>query len=518
MNVTPARPPAGGALAAFPAAQPLQRPGHVRERRRGLVEGVKGRPIALESLDAPPDGDEAAWDEDSLPLSRAALRGRPLLSRTLSTRSGRRAAARWGGGAATLAVLALVAACGPLGHLLSRSEPSSSPVAALDRKDASVRLASVPPMHAERFGGPETTGAFTAAPAAATSGFAFGARPDDAKVRTARLDLGGPGSPSWKQVAPRGAQSFKGLTDYVSFESAPFPYDGTNPAGRPFLNTEEGEARGHRTWRGRVLWEKDTFSDNRTLVHMPRGFDADSPGVIVVYFHGHRSNLKDIRQRQKVPEQVTASGANAALLAPQFAVDASDSSAGKFWQPGGFKRFLAEGAKQLARSYGDPAAEEKFAKMPVVIVAYSGGFLPAAWSLHKGGVANRVRGVVLLDAMYGEAEKYAAWIANSKSGFFINASTAYTRRRATDLESTLAARGVETATELKPSIGSGAFFLTTGPDANHNDYVTQAWTEYPIKDVLSRLPEYRRGAAEALVASAEPKPGRRNRTAAVTPR
>jgi hypothetical protein len=41
------------------------------------------------------------------------------------------------------------------------------------------------------------------------------------------------------------------------------------------------------------------------------------------------------------------------LVAPQFAVNAADSSAGKFWEPNGFKRFLDEAAVKLARMYGD---------------------------------------------------------------------------------------------------------------------------------------------------------------------
>ena len=35
---------------------------------------------------------------------------------------------------------------------------------------------------------------------------------------------------------------------------------------------------------------------------------------------------------------------------------------------------------QLARLYGDPGAAKAFAKMPIIIVGYSGGFLPTAWS------------------------------------------------------------------------------------------------------------------------------------------
>jgi hypothetical protein len=110
------------------------------------------------------------------------------------------------------------------------------------------------------------------------------------------------------------------------------------------------------------------------LLHIPPGFDANKPGVMIVFFHGHGAILaRDVRDRQQVPAQISASGANAVLVAPQFAVDAADSSPGKFGEPGGFKRFLDEAAGQLAKLHGDPRTKQTFANMPIVIVAYSGG-------------------------------------------------------------------------------------------------------------------------------------------------
>ena len=51
---------------------------------------------------------------------------------------------------------------------------------------------------------------------------------------------------------------------------------------------------------------------------------------MVVFFHGHGANLaQDVRDRQQVPAQITAAGVNAVLVAPQLAVNAADSSAGK---------------------------------------------------------------------------------------------------------------------------------------------------------------------------------------------
>jgi hypothetical protein len=38
----------------------------------------------------------------------------------------------------------------------------------------------------------------------------------------------------------------------------------------------------------------------------------------------------------------------------------------------------------------------------------------------------------------------------------------------------------------------GVTFLSTNPEVKHDDFVTQAWVDYPIKDILRRLDEYRR--------------------------
>ena len=127
-------------------------------------------------------------------------------------------------------------------------------------------------------------------------------------------------------------------------KSSAFPYFGNNPrSDAPFLNITKGERQGHRSYGGRVYWQDETYNDNRVLVHVPENFDARKPGVIVVFFHGNGATLeRDVRDRQLVPQQISDSGVNAVLLAPQLAVDAADSSAGKFWQPGGFKRFMDE--------------------------------------------------------------------------------------------------------------------------------------------------------------------------------
>ncbi|MCP3477539.1 alpha/beta hydrolase [Bradyrhizobium sp. CCGUVB1N3] len=301
------------------------------------------------------------------------------------------------------------------------------------------------------------------------------------------------------------------LTTLVSMKSSAFPYFGNNPASdAPFLNISKGDRRGHRSYSGRVFWQDETYNDSRVLVHVPDHFDVRKPGVIVLFFHGNGATLeRDVRDRQLVPQQISESGANAVLLAPQMAVDAADSSAGKFWQPGGLKRFMAESSEHLARLYGDPGSARAFANMPIIIVGYSGGFLPTAWSLEVGGISDRVRGVVLLDAVYGELDKFASWIESHRSGFFVSSYTHYTARRDRELMSMLRQKGISVSEDMDGPLRPGSVvFVETGDGIRHRDYVTRAWTQNPLKDVLVKMSATPSLALTRVAASSSSASGR----------
>lgn len=292
------------------------------------------------------------------------------------------------------------------------------------------------------------------------------------------------------RLGPRG----QSRTQLVPHVNAPFPYDGIVPAsGKPFLDAEAGGRRGRHATRGRIFWEDETYGDRRVLLHIPAGFDARRPGFIVVYFHGHGASLQsDVVARQKVPHQITASGTNAVLVAPQLAVNAPDSSIGKLWQAGGLSRLLDEAADNLGTMYGDPRAAAVFGRLPVVIVAYSGGYLAAAWSAQQGGIGKRLAGIVLLDALYGETDKFTEWLGANQRAFLVSAYTDTTRRRNEGLQQVLAAHNIAQSNVLDERLDRGvAVFIDAGRDASHRDFVTKAWTSAPISDVLARLPGYR---------------------------
>jgi hypothetical protein len=276
----------------------------------------------------------------------------------------------------------------------------------------------------------------------------------------------------------------------VEFATSPFPYDGEVPGqGKPFLDMSDGTRRGHTSPRGGVYWQDQTYSDRRVLLAIPPNFDPLRPAYLVVFFHGNKAVLaRDVAERQRVPQQVAASGLNAVLVAPQFAVDALDSSAGRFWQPHAFAEFLDEAATQLARLYGKPQMRTRFDAMPVILVAYSGGYMPAAAAISAGGAEDRIAGVVLLDALYGETDTFADWIKRRQAQtFFVSAYSKSSETENLSLEKRLIEQSVDPAVHLPSHVRAGSIVFLPAGDVTHSDFVTQAWTRDPLRAVLSRL-------------------------------
>jgi hypothetical protein len=290
-------------------------------------------------------------------------------------------------------------------------------------------------------------------------------------------------------------------TTLALFKTSPFPYDGKIPADdRWFLDYEKDGTRGHTSPRGSLHLEDPAYSDKRSLLYLPAGFDLSRPehALIMVFFHGNFTRLQpDVATRQRVPLQLAESGLNAALVVPQFAVDIADSSAGSFWQPGVFKQYLSEAAEHLAELRHEPCTRSIFDRLGVVLVAYSGGYNPAAYALAVGGADARIRGVILLDALYGETDKFDKWIAGSIGGggsnFFFSAYSDSSRAENMALQRSLTKQSIKIDTSPYPlRLDQGSVtFLDAGPGIDHKEFVTSAWVRDPLKVVLSAIQGFR---------------------------
>jgi hypothetical protein len=209
--------------------------------------------------------------------------------------------------------------------------------------------------------------------------------------------------------------------------------------------------------------------------------------------------------RQQVPRQLAQSGLNAVLVVPQLAVDALDSTAGKFHQEGHFRSFIEEAAKRLAKLHGDRRGAKAIEALPVVIVAYSGGYYPAAWVLRQGGLGDRLRGVVILDGLYGDLDKFADWIAGHEAAFFLSAHSRSSREENASFQRILTERGIRFTPSLPAKLTPGTVAFVGSPDEiEHRDFVTKAWVEDPLRAVLARIAGYPRMPPPAKARRREP--------------
>ena len=278
----------------------------------------------------------------------------------------------------------------------------------------------------------------------------------------------------------------RGITFIAELGNAPFPVgpDAVDQRGLPFWHGVDA-ASGQRyrdLGPGRRYTEAATYSDARVLVHGARGFDPAKPFRLVLFLHGHGSEIEaTVGRALDLPGQVDRSGVNAVLIAPQLALDAQESVPGKFVEPGRAAAFADEASGVLRRMLGgDDAA---WRRAPIVVVAYSGGYRTAAQIVVRGGLEGRIEGVILLDAIFGDAGIYAAWLARQHHRAFLYAL--YTRsslEETTLLKTSLIERDIAYATRDDGGPLQGVRLVET--DASHGEVPVKG---DPIAMLLRRL-------------------------------
>jgi hypothetical protein len=244
-----------------------------------------------------------------------------------------------------------------------------------------------------------------------------------------------PPAPSTHHVAPRskhrlsqksGLSQIPAVGKYhetfmVSLVNAPFPLSGkdADPHFFDFVDPKTGERfRTTRTFER--LSEKDHYRDSTALFYMPTRFNPNKPFLYVVFFHGNRSDVQQCLKDYRLDEQIESSGKNVILVLPQLAKNASDSSPGKFSRKNAFRSFMQEAAQTLSQKVGKKHLRP-LEQAPIVLAAFSGGYKPLACTLDRGGVASRIKGVLLLDALYEDLYIFGKWLLNPIGGrIFMN--------------------------------------------------------------------------------------------------
>jgi hypothetical protein len=267
-----------------------------------------------------------------------------------------------------------------------------------------------------------------------------------------------------------------------------FPYEGMVPdTGLPFLDTTQDGQIGRMTTRGGFYSAQTTYSDRRSLLHVGAAYRGSPTSLVVVFFHGNGATLtRDVILRQRVAEQFDASGIDGVLIAPQLAFDALDSSAGHFWDSRFLARYLDEAFSHLAPISGAPLTALQRSR--VVLIAYSGGYLPLSYCLAEDGLGTRLAGVVLLDALYGEQARFERWIAaHHREAFFVSAwgNSSLSENEALNLA--LAQRNIAVQTRAPDRLAGGGVWSVPSLSAEHWDFMTRAWVDEPLRDLLSKM-------------------------------
>lgn len=283
-----------------------------------------------------------------------------------------------------------------------------------------------------------------------------------------------------------------GGTSFVArLQQAPFPYDGNfGDTGQPFFDAQlpSTGGRAHVTGDGKVYGEAEHYRDDRVLFHLPSGFDARRRFSIVVFFHGHGSEIVETVGRElDIAGQIERSGRNLILVAPQLALKAADSSPGKLFGRLGFKRLLDEAAGVLASRLG-PASLAALRAAPVIVSAFSGGYRAAAFSADRGGVGARLAGMMLLDALYGDIELIERWlVARRRGAFFVSLFGESTQWYQARLAEALWARGLRYRADLPARLAAGQrIFLRV--DTGHGAIPLEGPPADPLAQMLARLP------------------------------
>lgn len=167
------------------------------------------------------------------------------------------------------------------------------------------------------------------------------------------------------------------------------------------------------------------YNSGHVALSIPPHFDPTKPAVMVLYFHGHGGGVNDTLQKQRLAEQLRASGVNAVLVAPQTG---PLSQPGRFNEAGFTQTFLDEAAGRLAHMYSGGAhnaqALDAFRRMPVIVAGYSGGYRGVGAviedALRTPALSQRIGGVMLFDALYGYQHTLSRFAQQRHNPFVIS--------------------------------------------------------------------------------------------------
>ncbi|MBF0339352.1 MAG: hypothetical protein HQL95_00135 [Magnetococcales bacterium] len=277
--------------------------------------------------------------------------------------------------------------------------------------------------------------------------------------------------------------------------NAPFPFEGRSADGsRPFFDRIDPETgqRLHSVSDEVAYPEFPHYQDNRVLIHLPPHFKPKAPLEILVFLHGHNAELnRTLVEEMALLQQVNAAKRNLVLVAPQMVLDGADSSPGKLGRPKGLENLLKEVSRLLGKKMGRRFAD-RFDRAPVILAAYSGGYRATAMILDKGFAEKkrrdkRLRGVILVDAVYSDSDKFLTWLRQPKRrGFFVNLYGPSSAPLSKQLEEEFKKFGLSWSDGLKGRIKSGNI-LSLSVETHHKSIFQAGPPHWPLAEILNKV-------------------------------
>jgi beta-lactamase class A len=167
---------------------------------------------------------------------------------------------------------------------------------------------------------------------------------------------------------------------------------------------------GMRRSDGTVFPKFPHYADSSIVVVVPENFKEGPEGAnVIVHFHGHWNDNLGVLEQMMMPQALFRERVNALLVIPQGPNRAPDSFGGRMEDPGGFERLVVD---VLATMKSEGVVTSQVPGR-VLVSAHSGGYRPAAFALHSGGLGGRVSDVFLFDALYAQEDYFKEWLLGS---------------------------------------------------------------------------------------------------------
>jgi hypothetical protein len=177
---------------------------------------------------------------------------------------------------------------------------------------------------------------------------------------------------------------------------------------------DTGRAHGH-TYDSVLYDIANHYNDSSVLILIPEKMQRSTKLNIVFWFHGWRNNIDTAISYYHLTEQFIAAGRNAILVLAETAKNSPDSYGGKLERPKIFSELVQDVITTLKQK---KLISQKSNLNNIVLAGHSGAYRVIANILENGGA--NVQEVQLFDAMYGEVDKFNAWLQKDNSNRLIN--------------------------------------------------------------------------------------------------